>query len=92
MVFFQRLTKLHPYGYKLRQVFSAIDVKRVSKEGFSEGCFFYRLSTYDDIAEALPIRDFQEFEFIRHERKYVNYKFVGKIITKDKIIKEGVVI
>lgn len=92
MLFFQRLTKLHPAGYKLRQVSSAIDIKRVSKKGFSNGSYSYRLSTYSTPEEALPIRDYKNFEFPRHERKYVNYKFIGKIITRDKIVSEGVVI
>jgi len=90
MVFFQRLNKLHPTGYKLMQVFSAVDMKRINKRGFPNGCYFYRLSTYSNIEESLPIRDFSEFVFPRHERKYVNYKFVGTIITQDKVITEGV--
>jgi len=90
MVFFQRLNKLHPTGYKLRQVRSAVDMKRISKKGFSNGCYYYRLSTYSNIDKALPIRDFSKFTFPRHERKYVSYKFIGTIITKDKIINRGV--
>ena len=89
-VFFQRLSKLHPYGYKLRQVFSAVDIKRESKRGFSSGLYYYRLSTYDNIESALPIRDFSKFKFPKHEHKYVNYKFIGTIITKDKKIVNGV--
>ena len=57
MIFFQRLSKAHPYGYKLYQVRSAIDIKRVSKEGFPNGLFFYRLSTYKKQEEAFPIKD-----------------------------------
>jgi hypothetical protein len=87
MVFFQRLNKLHPTGYKLRQVRSAVDMKRVNKQGFSKGCYFYRLSTYSNIEDALPIRDFSKFVFPMHEKKYINYKFVGTIITRDKVIK-----
>ena len=90
-VFFQRLSKLHPYGYKLRQVFSAVDIKRESKRGFSSGLYYYRLSTYDNIESALPIRDFSKFKFPKHEHKYVNYKFIGTIRTKDKEIIKGVV-
>jgi len=89
MVFFQRLNKLHPTGYKLRQVNSAVDMKRVDKKGFSNGCFYYRLSTYDHFDQALPIRDYSEFTFPLHERKYVSYKFVGTIVTHDKVIKQG---
>ena len=90
MIFFQRLNKLHPAGYKLRQVFSAVDMKRVSKKGFFNGCYEYRLSTYKNMEEALPIRDFSEFEFPRCECKYISYKFIGTIITHDKIISEGI--
>ena len=89
MIFFQRLNKLHPTGYKLRQVFSSVDMKRVSKRGFPSGCFSYRLSTYITIEEALPKRDYSNFTFPLHERKYVSYKFIGTIITKDKVIIKG---
>jgi hypothetical protein len=89
MVFFQRLSQLHPYGYKLRQVFSAVDIKRVTKKGFNNGLYFYRLSTYNNIEDSIPIKDFSEFKFPRHENKYVNYKFLGKIITRDKEINKG---
>lgn len=61
MVFLQRLSKLHPYGYKLRQVRAAVDIKRVSKEGFPNGIFYYRLSTYETIREAIPIKDSSQF-------------------------------
>ena len=89
MVFFQRLNKLHPTGYKLRQVRSAVDMKRINKKGFSSGCYYYRLSTYDRVDQALPIRDYSRFKFLRHERKYVSYKFIGTVVTKDKVITEG---
>jgi len=90
MVFFQRLNKLHPTGYKLMQVYAAVDMKRINKRGFISGCYFYRLSTYNNIEESLPMRDFSNFKFPRHERKYVSHKFIGTIITKDKVITEGV--
>lgn len=86
MVFFQRLNKLHPTGYKLMQVYSAVDMKRVSAKGFSNGFYYYRLSTYDSMEKALPIRDFSKFNFPRHEKKYINYKFIGTIITHDRVI------
>ena len=71
MIFFQRLSKLHPYGYKLRQVRSAIDTKRISKEGFPNGVFYYRLSTYSTIEEALPIKDNDEYISLNKKgRKY----------------------
>jgi len=89
MVFFQRLTKLHPTGYKLRQVCSAVDMKRIDKAGFPNGCYFYKLSTYDTVEKALPIRDYSKFKFPRHERRYISYKFIGTVITKDKVIIEG---
>ncbi len=89
-VFFQRLTGSHPYGYKLYQVCSAVDIKRVSRDGFEQGVYFYRLSTYDTMKEAFPIKDFRHFTFPRQEGKYVNYKFVGTILTKDRTIVRGV--
>ncbi len=89
MVFFQRLNRFHPTGYKLRQVCSAVDMKRVTKKGFPTGCYFYRLSTYDDIELALPIRDYQEFDFPMHERRYISYKFIGTVITRDKVVTKG---
>jgi hypothetical protein len=88
-IMLQRLSMMHPYGYKLHQVHSALDIKRVSKTGFSQGVYQYRLSTYPTMAEALPIKDFSKFKFPKHEGKYVSKKFIGTIVTKDKIIKEG---
>ena len=61
MIFFQRLTKYHPYGYKLKQACAAVDIKRVSKEGFSNGVFYYRLSTYKTSEESIPVKDSTEF-------------------------------
>lgn len=61
MIFFQRLSKLHPYGYKLRQAFAAVDIKRVSQEGFPNGVFYYRLSTYKSFKKAIPVKDVSEF-------------------------------
>jgi len=86
MIFFQRLSRLHPCGYKLRQVRAAVDIKRTTKEGFLNGRYFYRLSTYSTEKEALPIRDFSNFVFPRHEKKYINYNFIGTIITPNKVI------
>lgn len=71
MVFFQRLSKLHPYGYKLRQACAAVDIKRVSKKGFPNGVFYYRLSTYKSFKKAIPIKDPTNFVSTkRHGRKY----------------------
>jgi hypothetical protein len=67
MIFFQRLTKHHPSGYKLYQVKSAVDIKKVSKEGFSNGIFYYRLSTYDKQEDAFPIKDNSNY-FINKKR------------------------
>lgn len=86
MIFFQRLAKLHPYGYKLRQVCSAIDIKRTTVRGFPNGKYHYRLSTYGSTELSLPMRDYSGFIFPRHERKYVSYKFIGTIITHDRVI------
>ncbi len=85
MVFFQRLSRFHPYGYKLRQVCSAVDIKRVSRSGFPNGCYYYRLSTYDSVEKSLPIRDYSKFEFPLHESKYISSKFIGTIISKGEL-------
>jgi len=90
MIFFQRLNKFHPTGYKLMQVCTAVDMKRTSKVDFPNGYYQYRLSTYDNIKEALPIRDFSQFNFPKNKYKYMNYKFIGTIVTRDKIITKGV--
>jgi hypothetical protein len=85
-IMLQRLSRLHPYGYKLHQVHAAIDVKRESRPGFEQGVYYYRLSTYPTMAEALPIKDFSGYDFPKHECKYVSKKFIGTIVTKDKVI------
>jgi hypothetical protein len=92
MVFFQRLTRLHPCGYKLRQVCSAVDMKRVSKDMFPNGLFYYRLSTYKTEQESIPIRDFTEFSFPEKKSKFFSKKFIGKIVTRDQVIQSGVVV
>lgn len=53
----QRLNKLNPYGYKLKQVGAAIDIKREPKEGFPKGVLFYRLSTYNSPEKAIPLKE-----------------------------------
>jgi len=88
----QRLSMSNPYGYKLHQVCSAIDVKRVDMKGFAQGAYFYRLSTYNSMKKALPIKDFSGFTFPSHEGRYLSYKFIGTIISKDKVIKNGVIV
>ena len=90
MLFFQKLSKRHPTGYKLHQVFAAVDIKRVSTEKLLNGLYFYRLSTYDTIEEAYPIRDYKEFKFSKGETKFINKKFIGTTIAPNKIIKLGV--
>lgn len=87
-IFFQRLGKKHPYGYKLKQVSAAVDMRRVSRRGMPNGAFYYRLSTYPSTKKAFPIRDYKRFKFIRHERKYISHKFIGTIITKNQVIKQ----
>ncbi len=57
MIFFQRLSKNHPSGYKLYQVRSAVDIKRISKKESPNGIFYYRLSTYSNQEDAFPIKD-----------------------------------
>jgi len=85
-VMLQRLSMFHPYGYKLHQVASALDIKRESREGFSQGVYSYRLSTYPTLSKAFPIKDFSNFTFPEHECKYVSRNFIGTIVTSDKII------
>jgi len=89
MIFLQRLSEQHPSGLKLCQVGAAIDIKRVSKPGLPNGIFYYRLSTYPNSNKALPIRDFSQYN--GDCRKYMSSKFRGITITKDKIIKNGVI-
>lgn len=89
MIMFQRLTKLNPYGYKLMQVGAAIDIKRVTKKEFPSGLYYYRLSTYKNIEDAIPVRDFKGFKFNKKEGKYISRKFIGKVITKKRVIISG---
>jgi hypothetical protein len=87
-----RENRLHPSGYKLRQVCAAVDIKRVTRPDFPNGLFFYRLSTYKTVEEALPMRDFTEFIFTGKKGKYVSNKFIGRTITKDAVMVNGKVI
>jgi hypothetical protein len=89
-IFFQRLTQLHPYGYKLHQVGAAIDIKRVSRLGIENGVYYYRLSTYDKVEDAYPMRDYKKFDMPKHERKYVSRKFIGTVVTRDGTVVQGV--
>lgn len=91
-ILLQRLTQLHPYGYKLHQVCSAIDIRRVDKRGLLNGLLYYRLSTYSTEKKAFPFRDFSKFTFPRHESKFVTKKFLGTVITKNGIVKNGVLV
>ena len=91
-VFFQRLSMSHPSGYKLYQVCAAVDIKRINKAGFEQGAYFYRLSTYNSTKKAFPIKDFSKFTFPKHEGRYISYKFIGTIVTRNKRIVRGVTI
>jgi len=91
-IMLQRLSQRHPCGYKLYQVCSAIDIKRSDMIGFPQGIFSYRLSTYPKQVQALPMKDFSEFTFPKNEGNYINRKFIGTVVTIDKVIKSGVVI
>ena len=90
MVFFQRLRLLHPEGYKLRQVFSAIDTKKATSSDGEVNYYFYRLSTYDNFNDAIPIRDFREFTLPSKPGSHISKKFVGKIITKNQTFIDGI--
>lgn len=91
-IMLQRLSMMHPYGYKLHQAHAALDIKRVSKRGFEQGVYLYRLSIYGTQAEALPIKDFKNFTFPKHEGRYISRKFIGTIVTRDRTIIEGQVV
>ena len=91
-IMLQRLSQMHPYGYKLHQVFSALDIKRESMSGFEQGVYYYRLSTYKTRNDAFPIKDFSKFNFPRHEGKYITNKFIGTIVTSDRTIIDGKVV
>lgn len=89
MIFFQRLTCLHPSGYKLRQVCASVDMKKRSSEGIPNGIYLYRLSTYNTESESLPIRDFSEYTPVESDKKYISSRFLGKIIVcKGSILQE----
>ena len=91
-IFLQRLSQLHPCGYKLKQVYSSIDIKRSSSDIFPMGVFSYKLNTsHKNEEEAYPTRDYSEFIFPKNENKYISYKFLGRTITKDKDIYMGIV-
>ena len=88
-VMLQRLSQKHPNGYKLHQVHGAIDIKRIDKKGFTQGLYYYRLSTYRYQHEALPINDFSGFTVPKHKGKYISRKFLGTIVTSDGTIVAG---
>lgn len=89
-VFFQRLTRLHPCGYKLRQVGAALDIRRVSSKKRPNGVWYYMLHTYDTEAEAWPTRDYSKFDLTKGAKRFVTYRFIGKIITADKTVFQGI--
>lgn len=90
MLFMQRLSCHHPSGYKLKQARASLDIKKVNKDGFTNGLIYYRLSTYSTEEEAMPVRDFSEYVFGEDEKKFYTTRFIGTIITKDGLIKEGI--
>ncbi len=83
MIFFQRLKKFHPYGYKLQQACAAVDIKRVSEEGFPNGVFYYRLSTYKSPKKAVPDKDVSEYTHVNDRgRKYGSRNKKRKTVVK----------
>lgn len=84
MIFFQRLTGLHPSGFKLKQVCASVDMKKVSNSHVPSGIYMYRLHTYSTESEALPIRDFREYSPSESDKKYISARFVGKILVKEE--------
>ena len=85
----QRLSRFNPYGYKLHQVCSVLDIKREDREGFPQGMFLYRLSTYPTKKKALPIKDFSEFTFPKSPGRYITSKFVGTVVVRDGVTLNG---
>ena len=79
-IFMQRLGCNHPSGYKLRQACAALDLKRVSRRGFSNGIYFYRLSTYSTEELCYPIRDFSEYSLNNSDYRFFKKSFCGVII------------
>lgn len=80
-IFCQRLGCNHPSGYKLRQAHSSLDIKKVTKKGFSQGLYFYRLSTYSTEDESYPVRDYSEYELSEKEYRHIREGFLGTILT-----------
>ena len=74
MKFFQRLRRSYPAGYKLYQVRSAVDIKRISKKESPNGIFYYRLSTYDNQEEAFPIKDNSEYIQLKKRGRKIGSK------------------
>lgn len=85
-IFMQRLGCNHPSGYKLRQAYAALDLKRVSCRGFVSGLYYYRLSTYSTDIYAYPIRDFSEFNFDDMDYRCFKKGFLGIIITDKEVL------
>jgi hypothetical protein len=61
----QRLGGIHPYGYKLKQSMSAIDIKREA-----DGIYYFRLNTsFKETVEVLPYYNVNSFKKPRKARK-----------------------
>lgn len=75
--FFQRISSLNPYGYKLRQVYAALDIKILSHNDLGK-VFYFRLSTYNNFKNSLPERDLSGYNG-KDMNKYKG-RFVGNII------------
>jgi hypothetical protein len=88
-IFMQRLTGLHPCGYKVRQVCASIDFKRIQDPNLPSGKWFYRLSTYKTMEESYPVRDYTEFN-LEESGRHVTHKFIGKVVTMEKVINQGI--
>jgi hypothetical protein len=88
-IFMQRLTGLHPCGYKVRQVCASIDFKRIHDPILPSGKWFYRLSTYKTMEESYPVRDFTEFD-LEGSPKHITHRFIGKVVLTNKIINQGI--
>lgn len=88
-IFFQRLSALHPCGYKLRQVGAALDLRREARTGLPNGLWYYKLHTFDDPEQAWPTRDFSKFDLTKRQKRFMSYRFIGRIITANKTVFQG---
>ena len=74
----QRLGGLNPCGYKLKQLNSCIDIKRIK-----DGRWCYRLNT-NSISPIFDISEYSKFKMVKREVEVVN------IVKDEEVIDSGV--